>query len=134
MLVFRVFAPAELLTWPATASLVLTAAGMCLLLTDAMFLNVKTVAFTGEPAREQSNLALTVLKYFTFLPLIVWLPVFFEPWIEKTPAHFGIAAAGIFAVHRVFERVNRRILREHCAMRPLEDGEDDFPMKLGLRY
>jgi hypothetical protein len=134
LLVFRVFAPAELLTWPATASLVLTAAGMCLLLTDAMFLNLKTVAFTGEPAREQSNLALTVLKYFTFLPLIVWLPVFFEQWIEKTPAHFGIAAAAIVVMHLAFERANRRILREHCAMRPLEDGEDDFPMKLGLRY
>jgi hypothetical protein len=37
-------------------------------------------------------------------------------------------------MHLAFERANRRILREHCAMRPLEDGEDDFPMKLGLRY
>jgi len=134
LLVFRAFAPAELRTWPAAASAVLIAAGICLLLTDAMFLTVKTVAFTGEPAREPSNLAMTVLKYFTFLPLIVGLPVFFEPWIEKSAAHFGMAAAFIVLAHLAFERMHRRVVREHCAMRPLEDGEDDFPMKLGLRY
>jgi len=134
LLVFRTFAPTELLTWPATASVLLIAAGMCLLLTDALFLNVKTVAFTGEPIREQPNLALTLLKYFTFLPLIVWLPVFFEPWIERSPVHFAVAAAAIVAVHFAFDQAHRRILRVHCAMRALEDGEDDFPMKLGLRY
>ncbi len=74
-LAFRVIAPRELLTWPATASLLLIAAGLCLLLTDAFFLNVKTVAFTGEPSREDPNLALTVLKYFTFFPIVLWLPV-----------------------------------------------------------
>lgn len=134
LLVFRALAPAELRTWPAAASALLVAAGMCLLLTDGLFLNVKTVALTGEPAREQSNLALTLLKYFTFLPLVVWMPVFFEPWIEKSLAHFGLAAVFIAAAHFGFVRIHRRTMREHCAMRALEDGEDDFPMKLGLRY
>jgi hypothetical protein len=134
LLVFRAMAPAELLKWPATASVLLLAAGMCLLLTDGLFLNVKTVAFTGEPAREPSSLALTVLKYFTFLPLIVWLPVFFEPWIEASVRHFGMAAAAIVAAHLGLQRIHRRIMREHCQMRALEDDEEDFPMKLGLRY
>jgi hypothetical protein len=134
ILAFRTFAPAELLTRPATASLLLIAAAMCLLLTDILFLNVKTVAFTGEPAREQSNLALTVLKYFTFLPVIVWLPVATEPWIEASIRHFGVAAAAIIAAHLALERVHRRIIREHCNMPGLEDDEEDFPMKLGLRY
>jgi heme/copper-type cytochrome/quinol oxidase subunit 3 len=133
-LVFRALAPAELLTWPATASLLLIAAALCILLTDALFLNVKTVAFTGEPAKEQSNLALTVLKYFTFLPAIVWLPVFFEPWIEASVRHFGLAVAATVAAHFALRRVHCRIVREHCNMPGLEDDEDDFPMKLGLRY
>jgi hypothetical protein len=133
-LLFRVLAPAELLTWPATASLLLIAAAMCVLLTDALFLNVKTVAFTGEPAREQPNLALTLLKYFTFLPMIVWLPAVTEPWIEASIQHFGLAAAAVVATHFALERVHRRIIREHRNMPGLEDGEDDFPMKLGLRY
>jgi hypothetical protein len=107
---------------------------MCLLLTDILFLNVKTVAFTGEPAREQSNLALTVLKYFTFFPIIVWFPVAVEPWIETSIKHFLLAAAAILAAHLALEKLHRRIIQEHCNMPALEDDEDDFPMKLGLRY
>ena len=133
-LAIRTFAPAELLTWPATASLLLIACAMCLLLTDILFLNVKTVAFTGEPAREQSNLALTVLKYFTFFPIIVWFPVAVEPWIETSIKHFLLAAAAILAAHLALEKLHRRIIQEHCNMPALEDDEDDFPMKLGLRY
>jgi hypothetical protein len=133
-LVSRVFAPAELLTWPATASLSLIAAGLCLLLTDAFFLNVKTVAFSGEPSREESNLALTVLKYFTFFPIVVWLPVVSEPWIEASIQHFVLAAAAIAGSHLTLRAIHRRIIREHCNLPGLEDDEEDFPMKLGLRY
>jgi hypothetical protein len=133
-LFLRAFAPPELRTWPATTSLALLAAGLCLLLTDALFLNVKTVAFTGEPAREQPNLALTLLKYFTFLPVIVGLPVACEPWMEASPLHFAVAGAAIAAAHFAFRAFHRRILNEHCNMPGLEDDEDDFPFKLGLRY
>jgi len=134
LLVFHSSAPWDLLTWPATASLFLIAAGLCLLLTDLLFLGVKTVAFTGEPAREQPNLALTLLKFFTFLPVIVWLPVTAEPWVAKSLQHFALAVAVIAAAHIVLEILHRRIIREHCNMPGLEDDEEDFPMKLGLRY
>jgi len=133
-LVLRAFAHAELRTWPAAASELLLSAGMCLLLSDALFLQVKTVAFTGAPQREQSNLAFTVLKYFTFFPIVIGLPVAFEPWIAAGPGHFLIAAAVIVAAHRAFIAQHQRTIREHCAMPALEDDEDDFPMKLGLRY
>jgi hypothetical protein len=133
-LVSRVFAPAELLTWSATASLSLIAAGMCLLLTDAFFLNVKTVAFTGEPSREEPNLALTVLKYFTFFPIVVWLPVATEPWIEASAQHFVLTAAAIAAAHWALRGIHRRIIQDYCNLPGLEDDEEDFPMKLGLRY
>jgi hypothetical protein len=132
--VFRALAPAELLTWPATASLLLIAAGLCLLLTDALFVSVKIVAFSGEPAREQSNLALTALKFLTLFPVLIWIPVAAEPWIEASIRNFLIAAATIVAAHFALERLHRRIIQEHCNMPGLEDGEDDFPMKLGLRY
>jgi hypothetical protein len=133
-LILRALAPPELQTWPATASLLLLAAGLCLLLTDALFLNVKTIAFTGEPTREQPNLALTLLKYFTFLPIIVALPVALEPWIEVNPLQFAAAAVVIAAAHFGFRSLHRRIINEHCNMPALEDDEDDFPFKLGLRY
>jgi len=134
LLVFRSIAPWELLTWPATASLSLIATGLCLLLTDLLFLNVKTVAFTGEPAREQPNLALTLLKFFTFLPIFVWLPIATEPWVEKSIPHFVVALAVIALAHFGLNILHGRIIREHCNMPGLEDDEEDFPMKLGLRY
>jgi hypothetical protein len=112
----------------------LLAAALSLLLTDAFFLTVKTIAFTGEPAREQPNLALTVLKYFTFFPLVIWIPVTFEPWIEASILHSLLAATVVVAAHLVFGKLRYRILEEHCSMPTLEDDEDDFPMKLGLRY
>jgi hypothetical protein len=129
---FRAIAPTELLTWPATASQALITAGMCLLLTDLFFLNVKIVAFTGQPAREQSNLALTVFKFFYFIPFAAWLPVVSEPWIEKSIQHFVLAAAAIAVAHLALRRQHRDIIRIHCNLPDLEDDEEEFPRKLGL--
>jgi hypothetical protein len=127
-------APPDLRTTPALASQALFAAGMCLLLTDAFFLNVTAVPFTGESSREQPNLALTVLKYFTFFPLVAALPLRLEPWIEAKPIHFLIAALAFAAAHLLFARSHQRILRENSNQLALEDDEEDFPMRLGLRY
>jgi hypothetical protein len=127
-------APEQLQTWPAMASLMVVAVGLCLILTDAFFLNVRTVACTGETVREQPNLALTVLKYFTFFPAVVWIPVALQPWIGANVPHFATAGAVIAVTHIGLERIHRRIVREHCKTPGLEQDEEDFPMKLGLRY
>ena len=134
LIAFRAVAPPELLTWPATLSQLLIAAAMCLLLTDVFFLNVKIVAFTGEPAREQSNLAITVLKYAALVPAVAWVPLVFEPWIETGVSHFVIAVAAIGAVHMALRYRHRKIILEHCSSFHLEDDEEEFPMRLGLRY
>jgi hypothetical protein len=112
----------------------LIAAGLSVLLTDLFFLNVKTVAFTGDPTREQPNLAMSLLRYFTFFPIIIAIPVATEPWIEASWLHFGAAIAAIAVAHCALLRWHRQIIAEHCNMPGLEDDEDDFPMKLGLRY
>ena len=130
----RAIAPPELRTWPATVSLLLIAAGTCLLLTDVFFLNVKIVAFTGEKARDQPNLAMTMLKYLTFFPVAVWLPVVCEPWIEASIPHSVAAVVAISAAHWTLQSLHRRIIHEHCNMPGLEDDEAGFPIKLGLRY
>jgi hypothetical protein len=134
LVVFQRLAPRELQSWTATASLVLIAGGLCVLLTDLFFLNVKTVAFTGDPTREQPNLAMNLLRYFTFFPLIVWIPVAAEPWVSANWLHFVAGVAAIVFAHLALQRWHRRIIAEHCNMPGLEDDEDDFPMKLGLRY
>jgi hypothetical protein len=130
---FRALAPPQLLTWPATLSQFLIAAGMCLLLTDLFFLHVKIVAFTGEPAREQPGLPVSLLKYFAFVPAVAWLPLVAGPWIEADARRFILAAVAIAAVHLALRRRHRRIILDHCRLRALEEYEEDFPMRLGLR-
>ena len=131
---FRLVAPPELLSRPATAAQLLVAAGMCVLLTDSFFLNVTMVPFTGEPQREQSNLAFTMLRYFTFFPVVTAVSLASEYWIENNAEHFGIAAISIVVAHLWFRKRHRDLVRLHCSQLELEEGEDEFPLKLGLRY
>lgn len=131
---FRLVAPAELLGRSATAAQLLVAAGMCVLLTDAFFLNVTIVPFTGEPAGEQPNLAFTMLRYFTFFPVVTALSIASEYWIENSAEHFGIAAILIVVAHLWFRKRHRDVVRLDSSQMELEEGEEEFPMKLGLRY
>jgi hypothetical protein len=126
--------PGSMRTLAATAAQFLVGAAMCVLLTDILFLNITTVAFTGEPERGEPNLAFTVLKYFTFFPVVAALPSYVEPWMEMSLRHL-IAAVVITAGSHIALRVrHRENLRQHCNLPGLEDDEEDFPMKLGLRY
>lgn len=89
---------------------------MYLLLTDIMFLNVKIVAFVGERAREQPNLATSVLKYFAFVPAVASVLLISESWIEVRVQHFILAAAAIAVTHLALLSRHRAIVREHCDM------------------
>ena len=133
IVVFRFLAPPELLTLSATAAQVIAGGGMCVLLTDFFFLRVTTVACTGQPGPE-SNLAFTVLRFFTFFPLVSWLSWASQPWMEASGLHLGIAAGGIVVLHLWLRWHHRAVVREEVQQIPLEDGEDEFPMRLGLRY
>jgi hypothetical protein len=126
--------PGDMRTLPATEAQLLVGLGMCLLLTDVFFSTVTTVAFTGEPQRDQPNLAFTVLKYYTFFPFVAALPSCVEPWIEMSSRHMIATVAIIAALHFVLRARHRETIRQHCNLLVLEDDEDDFPMKLGLRY
>lgn len=132
--VLQSIAPPELRTRPAVASLYLIAAGMCLLLTDIFFLSVTVIPFTGESPRGHSNFAIAILKFYFFFPLVTALPILFEPWIEAHVWRFPIAVAAIATAHFLLQARHRRIVREHCNLPALEDDEEDFPMRLGLRY
>ncbi|MGA3048098.1 MAG: hypothetical protein ABSD67_15810 [Terracidiphilus sp.] len=131
---FHAFAPPELLPWPVIAGQLLIVLGMCVLLTDVLFLNVRIVPFTGDAAREQPNLAFTVLKYFAFLPVVVSLPLAIAPWIETSGLHYFLVGTVIAAAHLLLRHSYRRVLLEHCNLLHLEDDEEEFPMSLGLRY
>lgn len=130
----RMIAPAELLTPGATAAELVTAAGMCVLLTDAFFLNLTIVPFTGEPAGQQSNLAFTVLRYFTFFPFVSMLSFLLVRGTEDNAQEFRVAAALMVITHLWLRKRHHDVVREYSAQLPLEEGEEDFLTNLGLRY
>ena len=131
--ILRTVAPAELLGWPATGAQVMVAGGMCVLLTDAFFMNVTVVPFTGG-SREPTNLAFTLLRYFTFFPMVMPLSIVSEFWVERSGRNFGIAAAVIMVAHLWLRKRHRDAVRLHSDQLELEEDEEEFPIRLGLRY
>jgi len=129
----RLIAPAELLGSRATCAQLLVAGGICLLLTDVLFLNVTVVPFTGG-RREESNIAFGVLKYYTCFPVLMAVSVASQYWVELSGRNFGISAVVIVVVHLWLSKRHREMVRLHSEQLALEDGEEEFPIRLGLRY
>ncbi len=132
--VLRLVTPAGLFSLQATAAQILVGAGLCVVLTDALFANVMIVPFTGEPSREKPNLAFTLLLYFTFFPAVTAVAMISDRWIEEGWQNFGLAAIAIVVIHLWFRYRHREGVRINSAQAELEEGEEDFPMRLGLRY
>jgi len=130
----RLISPPELLAWQATGAQLLVGPGICVILTDAFFANVMIVPFTGEAISGKPNLAFTLLRFFTFFPAVILLSLISEQWIETNWVHFGVVALTVIVTHLWFRHRHQELVRIHSAQAELEDGEDDFPMKLGLRY
>jgi len=131
---FQLIAPAELRTVPSLAAQLVAGLGLCLLLTDAFFLNVTSIPFTGERPAHESNLAFTVLRYYTFFPVVTIFSLVSEHLIERGGAQLGIALAVIVVAHLWLRKRHREAVRLDCSQLALEEGEDDFPQRLGLRY
>jgi len=130
----RVSMPGDPLTLRTTASLLLIAIGGSLLLTDLLFLHVLSIPFTGEQRGERSNLAVTVLKYIAFVPMVASVPVLCDPWIEESVRHLAVAFVAVLLIHASMRLRRRSIIRAYCDGPVLEEDEEEFPMKLGLRY
>lgn len=125
VVVFRAIAPSELLTPSATAAQLLLAVCLCVILADAFFLNVTTVAFTGEPQHKTPNLAFTIFKYFLFFPPVVAFATVVPVWIGDSLARFAIVTMGFTAAHFVFQVGHHRMVREYCQYDISQDGDDE---------
>ena len=132
--VLHAIALPEMYGWRVVAGQVLVAAGLCLLLTDAFFLNVKVIPFTGVRAPDRTNLAIVLLKYFAFFPPVVLLVISCEPWIEVSLLHMVTAGLLIVVVHLVLRAVHQSIVEEYRSLPDLDGDEEEFPLELGLRY
>jgi hypothetical protein len=126
--------PPELLGWKTAMSQVLVAVGLCLLLTDALFLKVTSLPFTGEARAPATNLAFILLQYFGFFPPLVLLTVGLETWLAVNAWHVVVTAGIIVAAHIAMRRVHRKNAEYYANLIDLDDYEEEFPQRLGLRY
>ncbi len=126
--------PAQLRDSKTIAGQVIVAAGLCLLLTDAFFLNVKIIPFTGMRTSATINLAFLLIPFVGIFPPLVLLTLSWEPWIEASVQHMAVVALLVIAAHLALQIAHRRIVKEHANRPQLDEDEEEFPMKLGLRY
>lgn len=131
---FQIIAPTSLRTAPSLAAQLITGICSCLLLTDAFFLNVTWIPFTGANFIEQENIAFTILRYYTFFPFVTLLSFLLERTIEHGGAQIGIAVIAVAIAHFWFRKWHRDCLRVSCNQLAPEEGQDDFLLRLGLRY
>ena len=127
-------APPELRGWNSLACQVLIAVGLCLLLTDALFLKVRTIPFTGEARASATNLAFILLQYFGLFPPLILISAGLEPWLEASVWHVVGIVAVIGAAHLAMLRIHNKDAEYHANLIDLDEDEEEFPQRLGLRY
>jgi hypothetical protein len=125
-------APVPVLQFVLTQAL--TAAALSVLLTDVFFLNVTTIPFTGVRQNSATNFALLLIPYLGFFPAIVMFTVGLQPVIESSFDRIAIAATIACVAHLVLRRAHHVKLAEFSDQIDPDEGEEEFPLRLGLRY
>jgi len=126
--------PSELRGWKPLLCQALVAIGLCLLLTDALFLKVRSLPFTGEASAPANNLAFILLQYFGLFPPLVWLSLALEPWLKASVWHVAGTVVVIVAAHLWMHGASRKNAAYYADLIDLDDYEEEFPQRLGLRY
>lgn len=120
--------------WRFAAGQVLVAIGLSALLADCFFLNVKTIPFTGARANSATNFALLLIPYLGFFPAVVMFTIGLEPVIEASAPHLAIAAGLAATAHLGLWAMHRRGMAEYAELIEADEDEEEFPLRLGLRY
>jgi cbb3-type cytochrome oxidase subunit 3 len=127
-------APPALQGWRPILSQALVGIGLSLLLTDVLFLAVRSIPFTGGERASGTNLAFILLQYFGLFPPLILLMVDLEPWLEASLWHVAGALGLIAGAHIAMRRAHKKNAAYHANLIDLDDDEEEFPQRLGLRY
>ncbi|MGB9029109.1 MAG: hypothetical protein WCC27_03230 [Acidobacteriaceae bacterium] len=120
--------------WMFVAGQVVVALGWSLVLTDLFFLNVTTIPFTGARSNSATNFALLLIPYLGFFPAVVMFTVALEPIVEASVGHLAIAAAFMAGAHFLLRAMHRSRIADHVQHIDADEDEEEFPLRLGLRY
>jgi hypothetical protein len=121
-------------SWPFVSTQIAVALGWSLLLTDLFFLNVTTIPFTGARANAATNFALLLIPYLGFFPAVVMFTVALEPTLQRGVGHLALAVGLMAAGHCVLRSMHRSRLTDPVRQFDPDDDEEEFPLRLGLRY
>jgi hypothetical protein len=129
-----VFGGRETHGWLFAATQIVVAVGWSLILTDLFFLNVAAIPFTGVKSNSATNFALLLIPYLGFFPAVVMFTVALEPTFESGVGHLLIAAGLAAAGHLILRAMYGSRMEEHANRIDADDDEEEFPLRLGLRY
>jgi hypothetical protein len=127
------YAPPEMKSGYSIAALIAISAGLCMLLTDILFLRNDTVPFTGSMKQEQENIALTLLRYSTAIPLVMICALFCERWMERDIRNLGVSIMTMLVAHLWLRWMNREHLRLYSEQPSLDEDDESLITTLGLR-
>lgn len=130
----QTFGPAGLRDWKITEVQALVAIALPLLLTDIFFLKVTTIPFTGAPPRAATHLATVLTIYAGIFPVLIFLTLNVEAWLESGVSHIVITATLVVAAHLALQAIHRKIVSRYTSQMDLDDDQEEFPQTLGLRY
>jgi hypothetical protein len=134
VVIAHMLAGSKLRSVPATCIQLFTAVALSVLLTDAFFLNVKMVPFTGVRSPAAMNLAYVLIQYLGLFPPLVLVTLSLEDWMAASVLHLLVAIVGAVAAHLVLIDRHKAILERSRSLIEAEEDEEEFPQRLGLRY
>jgi hypothetical protein len=124
----------ELRTRSAILIQLVVAFSMCLLLRDIFFLRDTTIPFTGVRVGEKTNLSFILIQYFGLFPALILVVLSTEDWALESFAHGAIAILGVIVIHLAARRSYRTAVIRNARLMDVDDEEEEFPQRLGLRY
>ena len=125
-------APRDLQSPIALATQLVVAVGLCLLLTDCLFLKTLAIPFTELHKTALTDMPLVVVRYFVVFPIMVLMIVQHEPWFEMSVVHLVQILVAIVAGHLCLRWWYGQRVHEMRAGSDFEDDEELF-QQLGLR-
>lgn len=121
-------------SWRFAMSQGFAAVALNLLLIDAFLSDLGTIPFTENRSTSATNLALLLIPYLGFFPAIVLFTVAVEPWLEASASRVAWAAALGIVVHIVMLSIHKARVAESFQQIEGDEDQEDFPLRLGLRY
>jgi hypothetical protein len=127
-------APPALRTLAVMTVQTIVGLGLCILVTDLFFIRFTRIALAGESPAAGASVTFAILLYFTLFPAIVWAAVGIQLWMEGSALHACFCLAAIAAAHKGLRKMHRAAVQDYTDCPALEEGEEEFPVKLDLRY